>query len=103
MKFDRLTLATLLILILGLGASTFAQSDRGSITGRVVDPTGAVVPDAKVTVTNTATNTSAETKTTAEGNFTFPQLQAAPYRITVEAQGFKTATVEGVQVGVQIT
>ncbi|MCA1620561.1 MAG: TonB-dependent receptor [Acidobacteria bacterium] len=103
MKFHRLTLATLLILIFGLGVSAHAQSDRGAITGRVVDPSGAVVPDAKVTVINTETNTAAETKTSGEGNFTFPQLPAAPYRLTVEAAGFKTATVDGIQVGVQIT
>lgn len=103
MKFHRLTFATLLILILALAASVHAQSDRGTITGRVLDPSGAVVPDAKVTVTNTETNTPAETKTNAEGNFTFPQLQAAPYRLTVEAQGFKTATLDEVRVGVQIT
>ncbi|MFL6335877.1 MAG: carboxypeptidase regulatory-like domain-containing protein [Pyrinomonadaceae bacterium] len=103
MKFHRLTFATLLILILGLAATASAQSDRGTITGRVVDPSGAVVPNAKVTVTNTETNTPAESKTNDEGNFTFPQLPAAPYRLTVEAQGFKTATLDEVRVGVQIT
>ena len=103
MKFQRLTLATLLLLILALCAPAYAQSDRGAITGRVVDPSGAVVPGAKVTATNVDTNGMAETKTSDEGNFTFPQLQAAPYRLTVEATGFKTATVENIQVGVQIT
>ncbi|MBV8857514.1 MAG: TonB-dependent receptor [Acidobacteria bacterium] len=103
MKFHRLTFATLLILFVGLFATAGAQSDRGSITGRVVDPSGAVVPNAKVTATNTQTNTPAETKTNDEGNFTFPQLQAAPYRLTVEATGFKTATLDEVRVGVQIT
>ena len=103
MKFHRLTIATLLTLFLGLGASAYAQSDRGTINGRVVDPTGAVVPDAKVTVVNTDTNTAAEATTNDEGNFTFPQLPAAPYRMTVEAAGFKTATVDGIQVGVQMT
>jgi hypothetical protein len=103
MKFQRVTFATLLILILGPGAAAFAQSDRGTITGRVIDPSGAVVTDARVTATNTETNTPATTQTNDEGNFTFPQLQAAPYRLTVEAQGFKTATLDEVRVGVQIT
>ncbi len=103
MKFHRLTLATLLILILGLGASAHAQSDRGSITGRVIDPSGAVVPNAKVTAVNTETNSTAEATTTEEGNFTFPQLQAAPYRLTVEAAGFKNAIRGETQVGLQIT
>ena len=103
MKFHRLTFATLLVLLLGLGSSAHAQSDRGTITGRVVDPSGAVVAGAKVTATNLDTNTTAEAETTGEGNFTLTQLQAAPYRVAVEAAGFKTATVDNVQVGVATT
>ena len=103
MKFHRLTIPTLLVLLLGWGVSVRAQSDRGAITGRVVDPSGSVVVGAKVTATNIETNSTAEATTGDEGNFTLPQLQAAPYRLTVEASGFKTATVPDIQVGVAIT
>jgi Carboxypeptidase regulatory-like domain len=99
----KFSLLALLVLVLAWASPAFAQSDRGAITGRVTDPSGAVVPNAKVTATNIDTNTTTETETGGEGNFTFPQLQAAPYRLTIEAPGFRTATVDDIQVGVQIT
>lgn len=52
MKFRRHGVVALLALILTWAAPAFAQSDRGQITGRVVDPGGAVVADATVTVVN---------------------------------------------------
>ena len=103
MGFHRLTIATMLVLVLGWGSAAYAQSDRGSITGTVKDPSGAVVKDAKVTATNVQTNESRETVTGGEGSFTFPQLQAAAYQVKVEASGFKTATVNDVKVGVAMT
>ena len=54
-----------------------AQSDRGAITGKVKDPTGAVVANAKVTAVNVETNEAREVTTNDEGSFTIPQLQAA--------------------------
>ena len=78
------------------------QSDRGSIRGTVTDPSGGLVPNAKVTVTNVETNETRETTTSDEGAYNFPELKAAVYRISVEAAGFKTATVDTVQVGVQV-
>jgi hypothetical protein len=94
-------LITLALLTIAWASPVFAQSDRGTITGRVLDPTGAVVADARVTATSLDTNATYEAKTGPEGNFTLAQLQAAPYRVVVEAAGFKTATVDNVQVGVQ--
>jgi hypothetical protein len=93
---------TLLALFLICAPSLRAQSDRGAITGRVTDPAGAVVPQAKVTATNVETNETRETVTSDEGNFTIPQIPAATYKLTVEAAGFKTATLE-IKVAVQIT
>jgi len=84
-------------------SSALAQSDRGSITGTVTDPSGAVVANAKVTATNLTTNEVREATTSDQGSYTLPQLKADPYRVTVEAQGFKASTVENVQVGVQVT
>jgi hypothetical protein len=103
MKFHRLCVATLFVLVLGLGSSAYAQSDRGAITGTVKDPSGAVIRDAKVKVTNVETNEVREAVTGDEGNFTLPQLQAAVYTLTVEAAGFKSSTISDVKVGVQIT
>lgn len=90
-------------LLLAGGSPVLAQSDRGAITGRVTDQLGAVVVQAKVTATNVETNEVREAVTSDEGNFTIPQLQAAAYRLIVEAPGFKTATLDDVRVAVQIT
>ena len=51
MKSHKFAFAALLVLMFVCVSSVSAQSDRGGITGRVTDPTGAVVADAKVTVT----------------------------------------------------
>ena len=82
--------------------SAIAQSDRGSLTGRVTDPTGAGVPNAKVTATNLNSGETREVQTSDEGNYTIPELKADPYKVTVEAQGFKTASAENIVVAVQV-
>jgi hypothetical protein len=102
MTSHKFAFVTLLALFLICAPSLSAQSDRGAITGRVTDPVGAVVPQAKVTATNVETNEARETVTSDEGNFTIPQIPAATYKLTVEASGFKTATLE-IKVAVQIT
>ncbi len=66
-----------------------AQSDRGVVTGLVLDSTGAVIPGASVAVRNQATNTSSTTQSTASGNFTVPSLPPGTYTVSVEAEGFK--------------
>jgi hypothetical protein len=90
------------VLALVCAPSVFAQSDSGSVTGTVTDPTGAVVPNAKVTATNLATGEVRETTTSDQGTYTLPELKAAPYRITAEAPGFKTTAMDSVQVAGQV-
>jgi len=70
-----------------LSAQTF-----GSISGHISDATGAVIPGATVTLTNTATNTSRSTVTTAAGDYTFPDVPTATYAIKIERSGFKIVT-----------
>src|SRR4051812_7562821 len=96
-------LAALLALVVVLAAPAFGQSDRGTITGTVTDPAGAAVAGAKVTATDINTNEVRETTTSGEGSYTLPQLKADPYKVTVEAQGFKTSTADDVIVAVQVT
>ena len=103
MKSKKFCALVLLMLTAALAPSAFAQSDRGAITGTVKDPNGAFVAEAKVTVINAENGEVREATTSGEGTFTIPQLVAAPYQLTVEAPGFKTATVDDVRVGVQIT
>ena len=103
MRASNLAIAGLLVLMLMGVSPVFAQSDRGGITGRVTDQAGAVVPDAKVTALNVETGEAREGKTNGEGNYTIPQLPAVVYTIKVEATGFKTTSVEGIKVAVQVT
>jgi hypothetical protein len=104
MKLNKLMSFLLLTLLLACAApAALAQSDRGTLTGTVTDPTGAVVANAKVTATNLDTGEVRTVTTSDEGNYTMPELSADPYRVTVEATGFKTATMERVQVAVQVT
>jgi hypothetical protein len=84
-------------------ATVFAQSDRGSITGTVTDQSGAVVQNAKVTATSMDTGTVREATTSDDGHYTLPELKAERYRVSVEAQGFKTASVDDYKVAVQVT
>ncbi|HEX6729855.1 MAG TPA: TonB-dependent receptor, partial [Pyrinomonadaceae bacterium] len=102
MRARNFIMVGLLALMLACVSPIFAQSDRGGITGRVTDQTGAVIPDAKVTAVNAETNEARETTTNNEGNYTIPQLQAVIYTIKVEAKGFKTASVEGIKIAVQV-
>ena len=98
-----LGLASVLAAVLSCFSPASAQSDRGAITGTVTDPQGAVVANAKVTVTNLETGETRETRTTAEGSYILSELRAGPYRLSVEAPGFKTATIDRIQVAVQVT
>jgi hypothetical protein len=63
-----------------------------SVSGRVIDPQGAVVPGAAVTARQTDTNVTAGTVTDTDGRFRFPYLRVGPYEITVHLAGFADAT-----------
>jgi hypothetical protein len=76
-----------------------AQIQNGQFTGTVTDPSGAAVPNAKVTITNQATNLSVTTTTNQTGFYTVKELPVGTYKITVEASGFKTFTDAGVTLG----
>lgn len=76
----------------------FGQTDRGSISGTVTDTSGAVIPGAKVVVTNTATNTAFTTNTTESGDYTAPSLSVGSYSVRVDKEGFKPSQVSNVTV-----
>src|SRR6202050_313191 len=67
----------------------FAQTDRGTITGTVLDVSGAVIPTAAVEAKNAATGEVYNAGTTGTGNFTLANLPAGTYEFTVTAAGFK--------------
>ena len=76
--------------------AVWAQVTVGSITGVVSDPTGAVVPGAKVLLTDTNKGYTYTAVTNAVGRYVISDLPASNYNITVEATGFKTSTQEGI-------
>jgi hypothetical protein len=78
----------------------FGQESRGTITGTIADPTGAVVTAATVTVQNIETNISATATTNEEGAFTFPLLLPGQYKLTATATNFKTSVRENIQLNV---
>lgn len=82
-----------------LGSSLlFGQESRGTILGRVVDPSGAVIVGAKVQATNLARNTGASSVSNEEGNCLVALLEPGTYTITVEAAGFKKLVRSGVTI-----
>ena len=85
-----------------LSPAMFAQSDRGTITGTVLDASGASVP-AAITITNTATGVEYSSVATNTGNYTVPQLPAGRYNLTAAAPGFSQYTQEGITVQVAQT
>ena len=81
------------LLILALCVSSYGQGGgNGAITGTVSDPTGAVVPNATVTVTQQSTGIKRSVTTNANGAFDIPSLPPDTYNVTIEASGFKTTT-----------
>jgi Carboxypeptidase regulatory-like domain/TonB dependent receptor len=91
------------VVMLLFSCLAFAQADRGTLTGTVSDPQGAVVPGVKITVRNTQNGSEFETVSTSTGNYTVAQLPASSYEVVVEAQGFKKYTQTGIAVGVAQT
>jgi hypothetical protein len=72
-----------------MATTAFAQSDRGTVTGLVVDPQQRVVPGATITLRNTETNVATEAATNESGSFRFASLIVGTYEITAEMSGFK--------------
>ena len=90
--------AALLTLLTFIFAS--GQEFRGSITGKVTDPNGAVVAGATVTVINTGTNAEATTVTNGEGTYDFPVLLPGKYKLLVTKEGFKVEAREQIEIRV---
>ena len=80
------------MLILNFGAVISAQSTGGRINGRVTDPSGAVIPDVNVTLSNDATGVSTHTQTNKGGDYSFPTVAVGTYTVEFEMIGFKKLT-----------
>ena len=81
-----------------LAVALWAQEGRGTIAGRVVDSSGAVVAGAGIGVTNVATGASFHSRTNEAGNYTIPFLLPGTYTLTAELPGFKKTERPGIEV-----
>jgi hypothetical protein len=97
--FACLILAVLCLLLLP-NRYAFGQVDEGSITGTVQDASGAVVPNASVTLLNTDQGTTLQTKTDSSGLYTFSPVRIGHYSISVTAKGFAKTTQQNLMVNV---
>ncbi len=82
-------------------ASLWAQTFLGGLRGNVTDKTGAVIPEAKITLTDAGTGISRSTISNTDGGYTFNALNPATYLIVVEKPGFKKLEQKGLVVGTQ--
>src|SRR5947207_8290816 len=101
MRHSAICLYSMLFLCLIFTAPMWAQSAASAtIVGVVTDSQGAVVPNATVTATNTATGIVSSAKTTGSGNFVIPNLPASTYDVKVEAASFASHIAKGVKLNV---
>lgn len=91
------------VLILCAASAAFAQAGRGSISGLVTDPSGAIVPGARVTAKSQATGISTSTVSTAAGLYSFVSLNPGNYEVTATLKGFETVSRTNITVTVDQT
>src|SRR5205085_7755715 len=93
----------IIAVVLLLAVAAAGQTNKGGIAGTVLDQDGAAIPGATVTVTNAGTGQKQTVTTSDDGAFQVQSLDPVVYSITVEAQGFKTATVQSLKVDTATT
>jgi hypothetical protein len=81
--------AAISLMVVAAGAGHAQISTNGTISGTVLDPQGAAVPAAAVTITNEATGAAVDTKTNSDGSFSQVGLQAGKYQVSISASGFQ--------------
>ena len=97
----RVQISFLVLAVFAVSCLTvLAQGSSGSLSGLVVDPKGAVVAGATVTVKNVATNQENTTETSSDGTFNVPSLSTGMYTATINATGFKQAVVTDIKIDV---
>ena len=85
-----------LVLAAGLGTQAWAQFTTARLGGTVVDPSGAGLPGAQVTVKDELTSYTRDTTTSTSGEYVFPSLPVGTYQITVTTSGFTTYVQNGI-------
>ena len=92
-----------LVLMLATSLAVMAQSERGSITGVVTDPTGAAIVAAELSVINRDTNATSKLVTTSSGEYSAPNLPPGTYRLEITAPGFKHFVRQNIVVSASTT
>src|SRR5579862_4199408 len=104
--------AFIVVFCVALGLQAYAQSGSGSLNGTVLDPSGAVVANAKVQIQQPVSGYDRTTTTDSKGNFSFSNVPLNPYHMTVTAAGFapraqdvevRSAVPTSVKVSLQVT
>src|SRR5689334_5650616 len=80
-EFRNLLLLAVMFQLSSMGHALYAQVDTGAILGTVKDQSGAVVPGAKVSLTNEGTTFSVSTRTGVDGSYTFTPVKIGTYRV----------------------
>jgi len=99
----------LIFVVIFCAGAVFAQRDLGTITGTITDPQGAVIPSARIVITEDATGLTYEVQAGDTGEYVRPLLKPGTYTVTAEAPGFRrvaqknVVVVGGDRVGVPIT
>ncbi|MBD0324996.1 MAG: TonB-dependent receptor, partial [Pyrinomonadaceae bacterium] len=99
----KLRLLMLVAVLLGLSLTAVAQTSRGTVSGTVADPTGAVIAGANVTLTNAETSVSRTTTANEEGFFRFEAVDSGTYTIIFAAPGFGEVTKTNIPVSANQT
>ena len=92
----RLSMALVFFSFLFVGVTSAQVVTTGGLSGTVVDPSGASIPGATLTISNLSTNLSRTVTTNASGAYTFADLQPSTYQLKVSAKGFADAVVKNV-------
>jgi len=99
-SFIAAVLSTLcaIVFLMVSGSASAQLAGKGAVSGIVQDPTGAAIPGATITATNTNNGVATSTTSTSTGDYSIPTLDAGMYTITVTASGFERLTQQNVQI-----
>jgi hypothetical protein len=96
--------ATLVALLgLALSGGAFGQSTFGTVVGTIRDPSGGIIPAAKVQLVNTGTNAIRETRSSINGSYQFVNVDVGTYQLKVETPGFQNPNIEPFELGARET
>ncbi len=96
-RFAPLRPAAMMLIATAFAGAAYAQSDNAALSGTVTDPSGAFVPNARVSVTDNSTKETRNVVTNDSGNFTVPNLRPGSYSVRIQAAGFNVTTLNDVK------